>query len=114
VVKSDVGCLDDDPNNVAFIHMTATIGGQDAVEEFVACKMYPLAYGFSFKDVVVGTIPVMKVRTPLLVFPVGIVSVEGASHLLAEIETEAERMLGSIRLKEYGHCRWRTSLIVAA
>jgi hypothetical protein len=36
VVESDVKCLDDDPNDVAFVHVTTTIGGRDVVEEFMA------------------------------------------------------------------------------
>jgi hypothetical protein len=89
VVESDVECPDVDPNDVAFIDISATIGGRDAIEEFVACKMYPLGSGFGFKDVAIGTTPVSKVQTPLPVFPVGTVFVEGASHLLAKMETEA-------------------------
>jgi hypothetical protein len=67
----------------------------------VACKMYPLASSFGFSGVTVGTTPVSNVQTPLLVFPVGAVSVEGADCLLAEVEIEAERILESFRLKEY-------------
>jgi hypothetical protein len=36
VVESDVECPDADPNDVAFIDASATIGGRDAIEEFVA------------------------------------------------------------------------------
>jgi hypothetical protein len=50
-VEPEVECSDDDTNNVAFVQATTTIGGRDAVEEFVACKMFPLASSFSFKDV---------------------------------------------------------------
>jgi hypothetical protein len=50
-VEPEVECSDDDTNNVAFVQATTTIGGQDAVEEFVACKMFPLASSFGFKDV---------------------------------------------------------------
>jgi hypothetical protein len=41
-IKPDVECPDNDPNDVAFILATATIGGHDVVEEYVVCKMYPL------------------------------------------------------------------------
>jgi hypothetical protein len=81
--------------------VTTTIGGQGVVEESVACKMYPLTSSFGFKDVTVSMTPMLKVHNPLLVFPVGAVSVEIASHLLAEVETEAERILGSFGPKEY-------------
>jgi hypothetical protein len=101
VVEPDVECPDADPNDVAFIDVTATIGGRDAIKEFVACKMYPLGSGFGFKDMVVGTTPMSKVQTPLPVFPMGTAFVEGASHLLVKIETEAEKMLRSFGPKEY-------------
>jgi hypothetical protein len=101
VVELDVECPDDDPNDVAFVCVTTTNGGRDAVEEFVARKMYPLASSFGFKDVTVGTTLVLKVQTPLSVFIMGAVFVKNASHLLAEVETEAKRILGIFRLKEY-------------
>jgi hypothetical protein len=44
VVEPNVECPDDDPNDVAFIRVTATIGGQVAVEEFVACNVTSLKF----------------------------------------------------------------------
>jgi hypothetical protein len=49
----------------------------------------------------IATTVVSKVQTPLPVFPMGAVSVENASRLLAEVQTEAERILGSFVLKDY-------------
>jgi hypothetical protein len=60
-VEPEVECLDDDLNDVAFVRAITTIGGRDAVEEFVACKMFPLASGFGFKDVTIGMTPVLKI-----------------------------------------------------
>jgi hypothetical protein len=34
--EPEAECLDDDPNDDAFIWATTTIGGRDAVEEFMA------------------------------------------------------------------------------
>jgi hypothetical protein len=101
VVEPEVDCPDDDPNDASFVRATATIGGRDVVEEFSACKMYPLASGFGFKAVTVGSTPMSKVQTPLPMFSVEAVSTESASCILAEVETEAERILGSFGLKEY-------------
>jgi hypothetical protein len=42
-VERDVECLDNNVNGVAFVLTTATIGGRDAVKEFLACGMCPLA-----------------------------------------------------------------------
>jgi hypothetical protein len=100
MVKPEVECPDDDSNDAAFIQATATIEGQDVVEEFIACKIFPLASSFGFTDVTVGTTPVSKIRTPLLVFPMEPVSTGDASHILAEVETEAKRFLGSFGPRE--------------
>jgi hypothetical protein len=101
VVKSEVECPDDDPIDVAFVRTTATIGGWDVVKEFVACKMYPLAFGFGFRGMTVSTTPVSKVHTPMPMFPLEAVSTANASRILVEVETKAERILRSFRPKEY-------------
>jgi hypothetical protein len=58
-VESEVECLDSNANNTGFVRATATIRGRDAVEEFLACKMYPLAAGYGFKGVTIGTMLVL-------------------------------------------------------
>jgi hypothetical protein len=100
-IELEVVCPDNDTNDVAFIQATATIGGHDAVEEYVVCKMYQLAVGFGFESVPLGMTPVLKVETPLPLFAVGNVVVEYAAHVLAEVETEAENVLGSFGPQEY-------------
>jgi hypothetical protein len=67
----------------------------------MACKMYPLASSFGSKSVTLSTTPVLKVCTSLLVFLVEMVSTENGSRVLAEVETEAERILCSFGPKEY-------------
>jgi hypothetical protein len=79
--------------------------------------MYPLAAGFNFERVPLGTTPVSKVETPLPLFAVGNIAKEHATHVLAEIEMEAERVLESFEPNEYdalcmvnipnsGHLNW--------
>jgi hypothetical protein len=63
--------------------------------------MYPLAAGFGFEKVPVGTTPVSKVEIPLPLFSVGTIAAEHANRVLAEVEMEAERVLGSFRPREY-------------
>jgi hypothetical protein len=41
-------CADDDSGDVAFVQATKFISGRDAMEEFIACSMYPLATGAGF------------------------------------------------------------------
>jgi hypothetical protein len=64
-IEPKVECPDNDPNDAAFVRATATIGGCDAIEEYVTCKMYPLAVGFGFESMPLGMTPVSKVETPL-------------------------------------------------
>jgi hypothetical protein len=93
-VEPKVECPNNDPNDVSFVWATAIIGGCDAVEEYIVCKMYPLVAGFSFESVTLGT-------TPLPLFAIENVTVEHTNHVLIEIEVEVERVLGSFRPKEY-------------
>jgi hypothetical protein len=100
-IEPEVECLDNDPNDANFIRVTATIGGRDTVEEYVACKIYPLAASFSFESAPLGATPVSKVETPLLLFVVGTIAVEHVDHFLVEVEIEVERVLGIFRLRGY-------------
>jgi hypothetical protein len=97
----EVECSDNDPNDVAFVWATNNIGGHDAIEEYVACKMYPLVVSFGFKNMPVGTTPMSKVGTPLPLFVVGTVAADQADHALVEVSTEAKRVLGSFGPREY-------------
>jgi hypothetical protein len=99
-VVPEVKCPDDDTNDTTFIQVTTTMWGQDTVEEFMACKMYPLASCFGIRGVTIGTTHVSKVWISLSLFPIEAVSAESASHILVDVETEAERILGSIRPRE--------------
>jgi hypothetical protein len=56
-LESEVECMNNDPNDVAFVRATATIRGRDVVEEYVACKIYPLAASFGFESAPLGTTP---------------------------------------------------------
>jgi hypothetical protein len=100
-VDPEIDCPNGDTIDATFIRATATIGGHDAIEEYVACKMYPLAIGFGFDCMLLGMTPVSKVETPLPLFAVGNIATEHANRLLAEIEAEAKKVLGSFRPKEY-------------
>jgi hypothetical protein len=81
-VDPKMECPDNDPNDTAFVRATATIGGRDAVEEYVACKIYPLAASYGFENVPLGTMPVSKVKSPLPPFAMGNIAVEHVDHFL--------------------------------
>jgi hypothetical protein len=89
-VEHAVDCPGTDVNNIAFIQATTMIRGHDAVEEFLACGMYPLSTGFSFKNVTNDTIVMLKVVVLLSVFPVEPISTENADRFLAKAKTNAE------------------------
>jgi hypothetical protein len=112
-VEPEVEC----PNDDGFIWATTTTGGEDAVEEYVACKMYPLAAGFGFKSVPIGMTHVSKIETCLSLFAVGTIAAEHTDHFLVEVETDAEWVLWSFGPREYdalaveniligGHLNW--------
>jgi hypothetical protein len=104
-IEPEVECPDNDPNDDAFVRETTTIGGRDAIEEYVACKIYPLAASFGFETVPLGMTPVSKVKTPLPLFVVGTIAMEHADHFLAEVETEPKRVLGIFGPREYDALR---------
>jgi hypothetical protein len=103
-VEPSVDCPDTDANDVAFIRATTMIGCRVAVEEILACEMYPLSAGFSFKNVSEGTTAMSKVVVPLPIFPMEPVSMNTANCFLVKVETDAERILGSYRPKEHDAC----------
>jgi hypothetical protein len=53
-IEPEVECTDNDPNDVAFVRMTVTIGGRGAVEEYTVCKVFPLTANFGFESVPLG------------------------------------------------------------
>jgi hypothetical protein len=101
-VEPEVQCPDDDPNDAAFVRATATFEGRDAIEEYMACKTYPLEVETALRLFAVGTIAVSKVETALRLFAVGTIAAEHANRVLAKIETKAERVMGSFGPREYG------------
>jgi hypothetical protein len=100
-IELKVECPDGDANEAAFIRATTTIGGHDIVEEFLACKMYPLASSFGFRSVTIGMTPMSMVWTPLPLFPIEVVSMETADRVLVEFEMETKKILGCFRPKEH-------------
>jgi hypothetical protein len=47
-------CSDDDAGDVAFATTTRSIRGRDAIEEYVACGLFPLLASFGLGDVLNG------------------------------------------------------------
>jgi hypothetical protein len=70
VMEPPHDCPDSDPNDKAFIRATTTIGGRDAVEEFMSSKIWPLSAGLDFNKILEALTPISKVILPWLKFVV--------------------------------------------
>jgi hypothetical protein len=60
-------CANDNAGDVAFVNTTCSIGSRDAVEEYLACRLFPLSAGFGFREMEDEETPVSKITLPLLV-----------------------------------------------
>jgi hypothetical protein len=98
-VEPEVECPNNNSNNAAFVRATTTIGGRDAVEEYVACKIYPLAASFGFESVPLGMTPVSKVETPLPLFIVGTIVVEHVDQFFGEGRDGGWKGAGELQTK---------------
>jgi hypothetical protein len=86
----------DNSGDVAFVQASKFIKGRDAVEEFIACGMYPLAVGVNFDRVATRMTPVSKLKVPLPKFTiVRKDDNEDDVQFLAWVELEAESIIGS-------------------
>jgi hypothetical protein len=63
-------CPNDEAGDVAFIKATRAIRGRDAVEEFMACELFPLSASFELGEISEGETPVLKLTVPLPEFPI--------------------------------------------
>jgi hypothetical protein len=97
-------CGDDDSGDTAFVWATKFIGGQDAMEEFVACGMHPLAAGVGFNKVATLVTSVSKLKVPLLKFVAVRKNDEDDVQFLARVELEAEGIMGSYTCPEHEAC----------
>jgi hypothetical protein len=96
-------CGDDDSGDTTF-RATKFIEGRDAVEEFVACGMHPLAAGVGFDKVATLVTPVSKLRVPLPKFVAVHKDDEDNVQFLTRVELEAEGIVGSYTRPEHDAC----------
>jgi hypothetical protein len=62
-------CADDDFRDLVSARAIGLISGRDAVEEYLACGMFPLSASFGFIGITDGETPISKVALPLPEFP---------------------------------------------
>jgi hypothetical protein len=70
VTEPSFQCPDDEASDVAFIKATRMIGGWDAVEEYMACGLFPFSVSFNLGEIAEGETPVSNLVVPLLESPV--------------------------------------------
>jgi hypothetical protein len=63
-------CPDYEAGVLAFVKATWTIGGQDTVEEYMACELSPLSVSFDLGVILERETPVSKLMVPLPEFPI--------------------------------------------
>jgi hypothetical protein len=97
-------CADDDSGDVAFIRATKFIEGQDAIEEFLPCGVYPLAANVNFDRVATSVIPVSKLKMPLPKFVAAHKYDEDDVQFLVRIELDAKGIMGSYTRVEHDTC----------
>jgi hypothetical protein len=57
--------LDEVVNDAAFVKATCTIGGQDAMEEYMTCGLLLLSVSFGLGEVANGEMSVSKLPVPM-------------------------------------------------
>jgi hypothetical protein len=102
--KPSFDCPNDDFSDGAFIWASKCIGGQNALEEFVSCGVWPLAAGVNFEQVKVGVTPVSKLKVPLPGFTLCHKDDEDYIKFLVRVEQEAKVIVGSYMCTEHEAC----------
>jgi hypothetical protein len=94
----------EDLSNNAFIWASMNIRGQDVVEEFMSCGVWPLYAGVDFEHANVDLSPTSQLKVPLPNFPLSREDDEDDTHLLARVEREARNIVGGYTRGEHEAC----------
>jgi hypothetical protein len=97
-------CSNDDSGDAAFVRAIKFIWGRDAVEEFVAYDMHPLATSVGFDKVATFVTPTSKLRVPMPKFVAVHKDDEDDIQFLARIELEPEGIVGSYTRLKHDAC----------
>jgi hypothetical protein len=97
-------CADEDSGDVTFVKDMNFIGGREAVEEYMACGMYPLSASISFERVTDSVTPVSRLKLPLPKFHAVRQGDEDDVLFLVRVELEAEGVVGSYTHLENDVC----------
>jgi hypothetical protein len=95
---------DDEAGDVAFIKATRTIGGRDAIEEYMASGLFPLLVSFNLGEIAEEETLVSKLPVPLPEFPVARCSEEMNDGFWARMELAAVNVVGRYVRGEHKAC----------
>jgi hypothetical protein len=104
VMDPPFDCPDDEVNDAAFIKATRMIGGQDAVEEYMACGLFPLSASFGLGKVTDRETPASKLPAPMLAFPVARLPEETNDQFHVRVELAAANVVGRYTRGEHKVC----------
>jgi hypothetical protein len=92
VMDPPFDCSDED-SDAAFVKAPCTIGGRDAVEEYVACRLLPPSASFDVGEVVDGGTPMSKLLVPMFDFPFAGLSIEKNGQFCVRVELAATNII---------------------
>jgi hypothetical protein len=104
VMEPSFDCGNNDVGDATFITATYSIGGQDAVEEYMAYRLFPLSTGFGLGEVEKGETSVSKITMHLPEFPIASLSEETNDHFQVRVELVAKNVVGSYARREHDVC----------
>jgi hypothetical protein len=93
-------CGPEDANFAAFVEVTSIVGGRDAVEEFLACGLWPLSEKFDFK-VETKESPLSKVVVPMPQVDTIIRTEESRVEFEAHIGNATNLLVGKYNVVEH-------------
>jgi hypothetical protein len=94
-------CPDEDIGDVAFVKATRTVGGRDAVEEYMASGLFPLSVSFSLGEVSNGETLVSMLSAPMPDFHVARLPEETNDGFRVRVELAAVNVVGRYTRSEH-------------
>jgi hypothetical protein len=102
--KPPFECPKGDAGDVDFIKATRSIGSSDAIEEYMACKLFPLLASFGLGEIADGEMPMSKLSLPLLEFPAARLPSEMNDIFWVRVEQAAVNVVGRYARGEHDAC----------
>jgi hypothetical protein len=90
-------------SDMAFVKATCTIGGRDAVEEYMACGLFPLSMSLDLGEIAVEETPVSKL-------PIARLPEESNDGFQGRVEVAMVNVVWKYSHGEHRHCRTEVML----